>query len=103
MLTREEMCLALMEARPGEEWHLDDTGIRWLTPGKTVPTSDEIAAAWDRVKNRRPDPVEPSAMLRDVAMMAEELAKAKAEIAKINSDMQAFVQAAVAAAVGAKS
>lgn len=87
-----------------------DDRATWLFHPKPDATEAQVLAAVAVLKAFAPNdeaqlqvPQEESATLRDVARMAEELAKAKAEIAKINSDMQAFVQAAVAAAVGAKS
>lgn len=63
-----------------------------------------VVAGWsfDGMINDAP-PAENAATVRDLAFMAGELAKAKDELAQIKADMRAFIESAVAAAVGAKS
>lgn len=64
---------------------------------------DALLAAWSFDGLVDDAPKDDSATVRDLALMASELAKAKDELAQLKADMQAFVQAAVAAAVGTKA
>lgn len=65
--------------------------------------ADGLMAAWSFDGCVEETQKEDSATVRDLALMASELSKAKDELAQIKADMQAFVQAAVAAAVGPKA